>query len=146
VICYSLYKNCLESLLLFYYSFVCLYSGTVFYDPWLIFEYNLVFTALPVIVMGAMDIDVAKKKILKLTLLYSDGISSKFFNTKVLLKWTFKAIVHSLLIFCLLPDISSFVTSPQGFSESAEVIGTAVFFVIVQTVSYELLLKTDHWN
>lgn len=146
VILYSFYKNFIQVLPLFYYSFLNLYSGTAYYDSWLMLGYNVIFTALPVIVMGAIDRDLPVKTLLKNTNLYSPGVVSGLFNAKVFTFWILKAFLHSLIIFGLLPDRRDFTITSQGHPECSDVIGTASFFVVVQTATYEILLETEHWN
>ena len=86
VILYSFYKNFIEVLPLFYYSFINLYSGTAYYDSWLMLGYNVIFTSLPVIVMGSLDQDLPVSRLLGNTDLYSPGIFSTLFNARVFLQ------------------------------------------------------------
>lgn len=57
VILYSFYKNFLLVIPLFYYSFINLYSGTAWYDSWLILSYNVALTSLPIMILGVLDKD-----------------------------------------------------------------------------------------
>ena len=59
VILYSIYKNFLMVLPMFYYAFQNMYSGTAMYDSWFIVSYNVVMTGLPIIVLGIFDKDLS---------------------------------------------------------------------------------------
>ena len=45
-----------------------------------------------------------------------------------------------------MPDRNHLTITSQGHPECSDVIGTASFFVVVQTVTYEILIETEHWN
>jgi magnesium-transporting ATPase (P-type) len=57
---YFFYKNTVFTLVQFWFNLYTAYSGQRFYDDWLQAFYNLLFTSLPVIVLGLLDQDVSK--------------------------------------------------------------------------------------
>ena len=42
---------------MFFFNFYNSGSGTALYESWLIMSYNVVFTALPIVVLGVLDFD-----------------------------------------------------------------------------------------
>ena len=58
VVEYSIYKNALVSLSLFYFAFYNGFSGQLLYDSWLFTLYNIVFTSWPPLIIGFFERDV----------------------------------------------------------------------------------------
>lgn len=146
VILYSFYKNFLLILPMFYFSFLNLYSGTALYDSWLIMSYNVFFTSLPIIALGASDTDSDATKLLRSPSNYTSGILGLYFNALVFLRWVIMAIVHSLLIFALILLPSLHYSDPNGNPEGLASTGTVAFYAIVQCVTYVILLNAKSWN
>lgn len=57
---YFFYKNMTYTLTQFWFNIYASYSGQRLYDDWYQAFYNLLFTSLPVIVVGLLDQDVSK--------------------------------------------------------------------------------------
>lgn len=55
VITYFFYKNLTFTLTQFWFTFQTGFSGQRFYDDWFQSLYNVIFTALPVIIVGLFD-------------------------------------------------------------------------------------------
>ena len=146
VILYSFYKNFLLILPMFYYSFLNLYSGTALYDSWLIMAYNVFFTSLPIVILGASDTDSNAANLLQSPSFYTSGILGLYFNAKVFLCWVLMAIVHSLLIHFLIVMPSFKFSDPEGNIEGLTSTGTVAYYVVVQCASYVILLNAKGWN
>lgn len=146
VIVYSFYKNFLLILPMFYFSFLNVYSGTALYDSWLIMSYNVFFTSLPIIVLGATDTDSNAEELLSSPSNYTSGILSLYFNAKVFLQWICMALVHSLGVFILVVLPSQTFADSQGHSESMVATGTVAYFVVVQTATLVVMLKCKSWT
>ena len=61
---YFFYKNTVFTLVQFWFNLYAAYSGQRFYDDWLQAFYNMLFTSLPVILLGLLDKDVSKVRLL----------------------------------------------------------------------------------
>ncbi|CAG9325909.1 unnamed protein product [Blepharisma stoltei] len=146
VILYSFYKNFILVLPMFYFSFFNMYSGTALYDSWLLLSYNVALTSLPIVIVGSVDKDLEADEVLINPSLYQDGIYSKMFNAKIFIKWTFKAIFQSIIIYFLITMNSYELISTDGDPESYNLMGTVCFYSIVQTVTLMMLIKTHNWN
>jgi Phospholipid-translocating P-type ATPase C-terminal len=57
---YFFYKNSVYTFTQFWFTLYAAYSGQRFYDDWYQSFYNLLFTSIPVIVVGLLDQDVSK--------------------------------------------------------------------------------------
>uniref|UniRef100_A0A3B4XPF6 Phospholipid-transporting ATPase n=1 Tax=Seriola lalandi dorsalis TaxID=1841481 RepID=A0A3B4XPF6_SERLL len=73
MIIYFFYKNVAYVNLLFWYQFLCGFSGTAMIDYWLMIFFNLFFTSAPPIMFGIMDKDVSAEVLLGVPELYRTG-------------------------------------------------------------------------
>ena len=146
VILYSFYKNFLLILPMFYLTFLDAYSGTALYNSWLIMTYNVLFTSLPVVILGAMDTDSSPDQILKSPSLYTTCILHRYFNSWVFIKWLGAAGVHSVLILAVVVLPSYAFATEDGKRESLVCTGTVAFYVVVQTASYVVMVVMKSWN
>lgn len=146
VILYSFYKNFLLVLPMFFYSFANQYSGTALYDSWLLMSYNVVLTAVPIVILGTLDKDLARERVLSSPTLYLSGILSRKFNVYVFLRWTVVAVVHSAVIYCMVVVPAGQAIDARGNPENLILLGTVTFYSIVQTASYVILLEMKDWS
>ncbi|CAD8102740.1 unnamed protein product [Paramecium sonneborni] len=58
MVLYFFYKNMIFTVPQFFFSYFCAFSGQSFFDDWYIIFYNLIFTALPLIMRGIFDQDI----------------------------------------------------------------------------------------
>lgn len=142
VILYSFYKNFILVLPMFYFSFFNLYSGTTLYDSWILIFYNVFLTALPIVIVGTIDKDLAQDTILDNPVLYQDGIYSRLFNAKIFLKITIDAICHSLIVFFFVIYSSEKAVDSDGNSVDYTLIGTSAFYSVVLTASFIMMTYT----
>lgn len=61
MVMYFFYKNLIFTIPQFYFSFTCAYSGQTIFDDWFITLYNIIFTALPLIIRAIVEQDVYYK-------------------------------------------------------------------------------------
>uniref|UniRef100_A0A665W3Y8 Phospholipid-transporting ATPase n=1 Tax=Echeneis naucrates TaxID=173247 RepID=A0A665W3Y8_ECHNA len=73
MIIYFFYKNVAYVNLLFWYQFICGFSGTAMIDYWLMIFFNLFFTSVPPIMFGIMDKDASAEILLGVPELYRTG-------------------------------------------------------------------------
>jgi len=65
--------------LLFWYQFVCGFSGSVMTNSWVLIFFNLLFTSIPPLIYGVLDKDVSAETLLELPHLYESGQKSQVF-------------------------------------------------------------------
>lgn len=146
VVLYSFYKNFLLVLPMFLFSFSNLYSGTALYDSWLIMSYNVGFTAFPIIILGVMDKDLSPETVYSCPRLFTSGIYGRHFNARIFLKWVLYAIAQSLLLYGFCGMIGDVAMDADGRTSSMDQIGTAAFYVVVQTATLVILILMQDWT
>ncbi|KAG0494855.1 hypothetical protein HPP92_005849 [Vanilla planifolia] len=140
VITYFFYKNLTFTLTQFWFTFQTGFSGQRFYDDWFQSLYNVIFTALPVIIVGLFDKDVSASISKRYPELYKEGIRNMFFKWKVVALWAFFAVYQSLVIYNF-----TVAASRNGHNSSGKIFGlwdvsTMAFTGIVVTVNLRLLM------
>ncbi|CAN1311225.1 Phospholipid-transporting ATPase 3 [Linum perenne] len=143
VITYFFYKNLTFTLTQFWFTFHTGFSGQRFYDDWFQSLYNVIFTALPVIIVGLFDKDVSSTLSKKYPQLYKEGIRNMFFKWRVVWTWAFFSVYQSLIFY-------TFVTlsGASGKNSSGRMFGlwdvsTMAFTCVVITVNLRLLMMCN---
>ncbi|KJE89012.1 ATPase [Capsaspora owczarzaki ATCC 30864] len=144
---YFFYKNFAFTLCQFWYAFFSAFSATTLYDAWMITFYNVIFTSLPVLMVGIFDQDVDDKTSLKFPQLYIPGQRNLLFNkTKFWLSLA-KGIWTSVVLFFFALGIFYDQLSPSGRTNNDLVfLGTCVAAVLVLVVNLEIGLNTYSWT
>ncbi|PKA61390.1 Phospholipid-transporting ATPase 3 [Apostasia shenzhenica] len=143
VITYFFYKNLTFTLTQFWFTFQTGFSGQRFYDDWFQSLYNVIFTALPVIIVGLFDKDVSALISKKYPELYKEGIRNMFFKWRVVAIWAFFSVYQSLVIYNI-----TLVSSQNGHNSSGKIFGqwnvsTMAFTCVVVTVNLRLLMACN---
>ncbi|XP_015168806.1 phospholipid-transporting ATPase 3-like isoform X2 [Solanum tuberosum] len=143
VVTYFFYKNLMFTLTQFWFTFRTGFSGQRFYDDWFQSLYNVIFTALPVIILGLFEKDVSASLSRKYPELYKEGIRNTFFKWRVVATWAFFAVYQSLILY-------NFVTysSTKGINSSGKMFGlwdvsTMAYTCVVVTVNLRLLMMCN---
>jgi magnesium-transporting ATPase (P-type) len=68
------YKNILETIPIFMFGWLSLFTGIVIYNSILYISFNTFFTALPILWFGTFDFEYPKKILQKKPMLYKIGI------------------------------------------------------------------------
>lgn len=140
VVTYFFYKNLTFTLTQFWFTFQTGFSGQRFYDDWFQSLYNVIFTALPVIIVGLFDKDVSASLSKKYPELYREGIKNVFFKWRVVTTWAFFSIYQSLVFYYFVTASSSSSQSSSGKVFGLWDISTMTFTCIVVTVNLRLLM------
>ncbi|KAI3954059.1 hypothetical protein MKW98_017883 [Papaver atlanticum] len=141
VVTYFFYKNLTFTLTQFWFTFQTGFSGQRFYDDWFQSLYNVIFTALPVIMVGLFDKDVSASLSKKYPELYKEGIRNNFFKWEVVGIWAFFAFFQSLIFYYFVT-----VSSQSTYSSSGKLFGlwdvsTMTFTCVVVAVNLRLYLS-----
>ncbi|CAM8946147.1 unnamed protein product [Rhodiola kirilowii] len=143
VVTYFFYKNLAFTVTQFWFTFQNGFSGQRFYDDWYQSLYNVLFTTLPVIIVGLLDKDVSASLSKKYPELYKEGIRNSFFKWRVIGYWALSAVYQSLLFFY-------FSTTPSftGQNSSGKMFGiwdvsTMAFTCVVITVNLRVLMMSN---
>ncbi|XP_043706118.1 phospholipid-transporting ATPase 3-like isoform X2 [Telopea speciosissima] len=143
VVTYFFYKNLTFTLTQFWFTFHTGFSGQRFYDDWFQSLYNVIFTALPVIILGLFDKDVSASLSKKYPQLYKEGIRNSFFKWRVVGIWAFFSFYQSLVFYYFVT-----ASSCNGHNLSGKIFGlwdvsTMAFTCIVVTVNVRLLMACN---
>ncbi|KAI8622273.1 hypothetical protein BC830DRAFT_751714 [Chytriomyces sp. MP71] len=100
----TLYKNITFYGTQLFFQFWCGYSGTSLYEQWTLSLNNVLFTSLPVMVVGIFEKDLNKSTLMAVPELYRYGQENKGFNIRVQVRWLFQGFLHAA-ISVLIPAI-----------------------------------------
>ncbi|KAK8938004.1 Phospholipid-transporting ATPase 3 [Platanthera guangdongensis] len=143
VITYFFYKNLTFTLTQFWFTFHTGFSGQRYYDDWFQSLYNVIFTALPVIIVGLFDKDVSASISKRYPELYKAGIRNTFFTWKVVAIWAFFSIYQSLIIYYFTTASSRNAHNSSGKIFGLWDVSTMSFTCIVLTVNIRLLMACN---
>ncbi|KAH6801981.1 aminophospholipid ATPase 3 [Perilla frutescens var. frutescens] len=143
VVTYFFYKNLTFTLTQFWFTFETGFSGQRFYDDWFQSLYNVIFTALPVIIIGLFDKDVSAVLSKKYPELYKEGIRNAFFKWRVVATWAFFAIYQSLILYYFVVASSSRAINSSGKMFGLWDVSTMAFTCVVVTVNLRLLMMCN---
>ncbi|KAI8539269.1 hypothetical protein RHMOL_Rhmol09G0169000 [Rhododendron molle] len=143
VVTFFFYKNLIFSLTQFWYTFQTGFSGQRFYDDWFQTLYNVIFTSLPVIMVGVFEKDVNASLSRKYPELYKEGMRNTYFNWKVLMVLAVSSLYQSLIVFYFVVTSSSNSVHSSGKMFGLWDISTMAFNCIVVIVNLRLLLMCD---
>ncbi|XP_041425963.1 phospholipid-transporting ATPase IC [Xenopus laevis] len=144
---YFFYKNFSFTLVHFWYSFFNGYSAQTVYEDMFIALYNVLYSSLPVLLVGLLDQDVSDKLSLAFPRLYIPGQKGLLFNFKKFFLSLFHGIVTSLIIF-FIPYGAFLLTmgqdgeAPSDYQSFAVTTATA----LIITVNFQIGLDTSYWT
>jgi phospholipid-transporting ATPase len=147
LVCYNFYKNLLLVLPQFWFGFVNMFSGQILYDPILFQLYNIMFTALPIVVYALVDKEFPGSYLEKNPRLYKGGLSDSYFNSKIFWFNFMLAAFQAILI----PIFSFFSMEGQfvdcsghmsGFWNS----GMMCYGALIIVVNFKILLISQNAN
>ncbi|KAE8698885.1 Phospholipid-transporting ATPase 3 [Hibiscus syriacus] len=134
VVTYFFYKNLTFTLTQFWFTFNTGFSGQRFYDDWFQSLYNVIFTALPVIIVGLFDKDVSSSLSKRYPQLYKEGIKNIFFKWRVVAIWAFFAVYQSLIFYYFVTDSSSTSQGSSGKMFGLWDVSTMAFTCVVENI------------
>ncbi|KAI9159401.1 drs2 neo1 protein [Blastocladiella emersonii ATCC 22665] len=74
------------------------YSGTSLYEQWTLTMYNIIFSSLPVILLGIFERDLPCSILVEFPELYRIGQRNGEFSTTIFLVWMLKSIMQSVVV------------------------------------------------
>ncbi|XP_042020828.1 phospholipid-transporting ATPase 3-like [Salvia splendens] len=143
VVTYFFYKNLTFTLTQFWFTFETGFSGQRLYDDWFQSLYNVIFTALPVIIIGLFDKDVSANLSKKYPELYKEGIRNAFFKWRVVATWAFFAIYQSLVLYYFVVASSKRAINSSGKLFGLWDVSTMAFTCVIVTVNLRLLMMCN---
>uniref|UniRef100_A0A8C7LYN2 Phospholipid-transporting ATPase n=1 Tax=Oncorhynchus kisutch TaxID=8019 RepID=A0A8C7LYN2_ONCKI len=144
---YFFFKNFAFTLVHFWYSFFNGFSAQVAYEDWFITLYNVMYSSLPVLLVGLLDQDVNDKLSRKFPKLYLPGQKGALFNYKNFFISLFHGIFTSLVVFFIpygafLQTMGQDGEAPSDYQSLAVVMASSLIF----TVNLQISLETSYWT
>ncbi|RIA84941.1 hypothetical protein C1645_808533 [Glomus cerebriforme] len=142
------YKNIVWTIAMFWFQIWTVFSAQFLYDYSYIMLYNLVFTAFPVMFLGAFDQDVDAKTSLKYPQLYKRGILQEDFTKSKFWLYVLDAFYQSAVCFFVSFGLFQFgSTHPTGLTNNGLTdLGTIVAGSVIATVNLYVGLNTMNWT
>lgn len=144
LILYIFYKNVMMNLTQFWYMIFTGFSGQKFFLEWGLQGYNLLFTALPIVLVSTFEQDVPAYLAHNYPLLYRIGQENSHFNTKIVWAWISSCVWESLIIsFGTLYGMRYLIES--GETPTMWVYGCTAFTIVLLVVTLKLCLHQQMW-
>lgn len=140
VFLYSMHKNMVITLTLFWFSYFSAVSGTSTYESWVYTSFNFVL-GLPIIFYGMQDRDISDKFAMKNPQVYSTGTENVYLTTTAIGSWIVNAIAYATII-CLVfyyavemtfQDMSLYMMGTTVFVGMCNALQLKVYFLMNQT-------------
>ncbi|NWX31760.1 AT8B1 ATPase, partial [Notiomystis cincta] len=145
---YFFYKNFAFTLVHIWYSFFDGFSAQTAYEDWFITLYNVLYSSLPVLLVGLLDQDVSDKLSLRFPSLYVLGQRDLLFNYKKFFLSLLHGAVTSLIIFFIpygayLKSMGQDGEAPADYQSFAVTAASSLIFV----VNFQAIgLDTSYWT
>ncbi|XP_077792582.1 phospholipid-transporting ATPase IC isoform X1 [Podarcis muralis] len=144
---YFFYKNFAFTLVHFWYSFFNGYSAQTAYEDWFITLYNVLYSSLPVLLVGLLDQDVSDKLSIRFPALYVSGQRDLLFNYRKFFVSLLHGALSSLVIFFIpygayLQTMGQDGEAPSDYQSFAV---TAASSLII-AVNFQMGLDTSYWT
>ncbi len=148
LVTYFFYKNTLFGFTLFWYNAWAFFSGQPCYNDYMMSCFNVFFTSVPIIVVAILDQDVSAPVSHHYPALYGQGQRNEFFTWRVILYWVLNGFYQSIAIFLALIWGQYRLHADR---EDGQVIGmwgagSAMYTIIIITVTMQLALAVDYWT
>ncbi|NXG50864.1 AT8B1 ATPase, partial [Psilopogon haemacephalus] len=157
---YFFYKNFAFTLVHIWYSFFNGFSAQTAYEDWFITLYNVLYSSLPVLLVGLLDQDVSDKLSLRFPRLYVLGQKDLLFNYQKFFLSLLHGAVTSLVIFFIpygayLKSMGQDGEAPSDYQSFAVTAASSLIFVVnLQATSLgqqacaclQIGLDTSYWT
>ncbi|KAG0201354.1 hypothetical protein BGX28_005804 [Mortierella sp. GBA30] len=141
------FKNVLWVGAVLWYQIYCGFSAVLFYDYTFVSLYNLMFTAVPVLVLGATDQDLIAPYVLRYPGVYRLGIHQKRYNQYRFVAYMLDGVWQSLIVFWFWRAVYGMnVLGRNGVDSSLLEFSTSVAITNVVIASLYVGLHTYHWT
>jgi phospholipid-transporting ATPase len=148
LITYFFYKNTLFGFTLFWYNAWAFFSGQPCYNDYMMSCFNVFFTSLPIIVVAILDQDVSAAVSHHYPQLYGQGQRNEFFTWPVILYWVANGFYQSIAVFLACIWGQYRLASDRAGGQPMEMwgAGSAMYTIIIITVTLQLALAVDYWT
>uniref|UniRef100_A0A7S3HLE4 Phospholipid-transporting ATPase n=2 Tax=Spumella elongata TaxID=89044 RepID=A0A7S3HLE4_9STRA len=142
---FTFYKNINMSMTMFWFNFLCFFSGEKMYTEGAIQFFNLFYTSIPILLYATYDKDVAISDALRFPQLYSAGIKNEFFNTRVFWGWVIDGFLESIIVCILSFYFLRGFDYRTGMLASYLEAGSLCFTVLIILINLKMLKIQCEW-
>ncbi|CAK0900367.1 unnamed protein product [Prorocentrum cordatum] len=145
---YTFYKNIVVVLPQYFLGCVSMFSGQKLYNDFMYQTYNVVHSALPIVLFGVLDQDVPKRWARERPGLYALGRRSEYLNFRASGCWVLSGVWHAWVIFAVpfFTMSNGNVTHSDGKANDLWLVGSMVYLLAVVVVNLQCLLETSFVN
>ncbi|KAG0287649.1 hypothetical protein BGZ96_008457 [Linnemannia gamsii] len=141
------FKNVLWVAAVLWFQIYCGFSANLFYDYTFVSLYNLMLTAVPVLVLGATDQDLISPYVLRYPGVYKLGIQQKRYSQTRFVIYMLDGVWQSLVVFWFWRGVYGLnVLTTKGFDNSLLEFSTSVAITNVVIASLYVGLHSYHWT
>ena len=141
VFLYSMHKNMVLTLTLYWFCYYSAMSGTSLYESWIYTGYNFIL-GLPIIVYGILDRDLSDVFQLRYPQTYFTGRDNAYLSISSISTWIGNAVMYAILI-CLLGYIVFWDTIEYY---SLYVTGTMVYTALCMSLQFKVAFLYHQWS
>jgi len=147
MVSYFFYKNLMFGLTLFWFNLFCFFSGQPIFNDLYMSGFNVVFCALPIIVVGIVDQDVVPETAAKYPRIYQQGPKNEYFSHTVKGVWMLNGLYQSIVIVGFTLAAYS-IRADRSTGEPSELYaaGTTMYTSVVLCVNLNLAMAINYWN
>ena len=149
LILYMFYKNiviCLPSY--FINILAALFSGQRIFEEYMYQLFNVVFTALPILIFGVFEQDLNWKDCLAFPQLYKIGPNRVHANVKTFILWIASAVWHGVCVF-FVPYVAmgmNVSVNSDGIPPDLFLVGAIVYLSLIVVVNLKLVMEAYYLN
>lgn len=140
---YTFWRNAVQVLIMFYYSFACGSSGTTIFEDKTRMTFNFILS-IPIIATGCFDQDVSDEVVLNNPALYETGRLGLDLNPMRMVTTLLNALAHSFIIYYVM------VLALPGMTmlNAGDVFtwGNALYSVLIMDGNYRVAFISITWN
>ncbi|ORY78333.1 phospholipid-translocating P-type ATPase [Neocallimastix californiae] len=141
------FKNMVWTFIMFYFQIVNGFSATMIFDYPLWMYYNLIFTVLPVCVIGILDQDVKAKTALKIPQIYASTKEKQtLFTGKRFLLFVLNAVYLSIISFIIPFCMTLKGALPIGYDDDKKLIGNIIACYGIVVANITALMYMHSWD
>jgi phospholipid-transporting ATPase len=140
VFLYSLHKNAVITMLLFWFCYFTGLSGTSPFQSYVYSGYNLVL-GLPIVFFGIMDRDLSQEFVEANPQVYETGQKNSLLGPYAVVEWTLNAIGYAIIL-CL---ILYYAVSASFADQSLYIAGTSIYVALIMAMQGKVVFLHHQW-
>jgi magnesium-transporting ATPase (P-type)/class 3 adenylate cyclase len=148
VVLFCLYKNCALITALALFTFYNGFSGTALFESYLGAAWNILFTSVPVLVVGVADADLSPAAAMAYPLVYRSGQRNAGFSAGRIVQWLAAGVWHSFVVCAVVATafVGSVTDGRDGRDAGLWLNGSALNGALVCLVTAKLALGVRVWS